>query len=83
MGSFIACWLPFFVLYVISPVCPICPVSICYYVKQDLTCLSLFMKPEPISDVGICVPGTLFSTAFWLGYSNSAFNPVFFLHFKE
>ena len=36
------------------------------------------MKPDPISDVGICVPGTLFSTAFWLGYSNSAFNPVNF-----
>jgi hypothetical protein len=24
MGSFIACWLPFFFLYSLSPICPIC-----------------------------------------------------------
>ena len=24
MGSFIACWFPFFLLYSISPVCPVC-----------------------------------------------------------
>ena len=24
MGSFIACWLPFFFLYSIGPICPIC-----------------------------------------------------------
>ena len=82
MGSFIACWLPFFVLYVISPVCPICPVSVFHNVKQDLIFVSFF-KPEPISEVGLCVPGTLFSTAFWLGYSNSAFNPVFFTFPKK
>ena len=54
MGSFIACWLPFFLLYSISPVCPIC---------------------GPDSD-STCVSPAAFSTAFWLGYSNSAFNPV-------
>ena len=82
MGSFIACWLPFFLLYVISPVCPICPVSALHNVKQDLTSVSFF-KPEPTSDAGLCVPVTLFSTAFWLGYSNSAFNPVFFTFQKK
>jgi hypothetical protein len=24
MGSFIACWLPFFILYSIGPICPVC-----------------------------------------------------------
>ncbi|KAG8227180.1 hypothetical protein J437_LFUL003386 [Ladona fulva] len=46
MGSFIACWLPFFFLYILTPMCPICH-----------------------------IPSSAFSTAFWLGYMNSALNP--------
>ena len=46
MGSFIACWFPFFFMYSISPICP------------------------------ACVRSQGFTFAFWLGYSNSALNPI-------
>eukprot|EP00095_Tigriopus_kingsejongensis_P007207 snap_masked-scaffold192_size271026-processed-gene-1.14 protein:Tk07207 transcript:snap_masked-scaffold192_size271026-processed-gene-1.14-mRNA-1 annotation:"gpcr class a orphan receptor 19 (agap000613-pa)" len=62
MGSFIACWLPFFFLYSISPVCPIC---------------------EEVPDSPCCVQGWGFSFAFWLGYSNSALNPVIYTIFNK
>lgn len=62
MGSFIACWLPFFFLYSISPVCPIC---------------------EEAPDSPCCVQGWGFSFAFWLGYSNSALNPVIYTIFNK
>lgn len=50
MGAFIACWLPFFFLYLLAPVCPSCNI-------------------QPWG----------FAFAFWLGYINSALNPVTFL----
>ena len=62
MGSFIACWFPFFFLYSISPVCPIC---------------------EEAPDAACCVRGWGFSFAFWLGYSNSALNPVIYTIFNK
>ena len=62
MGSFIACWFPFFFLYSISPVCPIC-------------------EDSPLSPC--CVQGWGFSFAFWLGYSNSALNPVIYTIFNK
>lgn len=62
MGSFIACWFPFFFLYSISPVCPIC-------------------EEEP--DSPCCVRAWGFSFAFWLGYSNSALNPVIYTIFNK
>lgn len=49
MGAFIACWLPFFFLYLLAPVCPSCNI-------------------QPWG----------FAFAFWLGYINSALNPVRF-----
>jgi len=48
MGSFIACWFPFFFLYSIRE-----------------------------------VEGAGFSFAFWLGYSNSALNPVIYTVFNK
>ena len=54
MGSFIACWLPFFMLYVLGALCPSCSVE-----------------------------GWVFSVAFWLGYSNSALNPVIYTVFNK
>lgn len=51
MGSFIAAWSPFFVLYVLAAVCAPC-------------------KP------GAHIPEGLFAVAFWLGYCNSAANPI-------
>ena len=62
MGSFIACWFPFFFLYSISPVCPIC---------------------EDNPTAPCCVQGWGFSFAFWLGYSNSALNPVIYTIFNK
>lgn len=62
MGSFIACWFPFFFLYSISPVCPICEVN------KESSC---------------CVKSWGFSLAFWLGYSNSALNPVIYTVFNN
>ena len=62
MGSFIACWFPFFFLYSISPVCPIC--------EEDPT-------------AACCVRGWGFAFAFWLGYSNSALNPVIYTVFNK
>ena len=55
MGSFIACWLPFFLMYILGPICPI----------------------------ACRIPEAAFDMAFWLGYMNSAFNPVIYTIFNK
>lgn len=54
MGSFIACWLPFFFLYIVKPLFPF-----------------------------LSIPGQTFVIAFWLGYMNSALNPVIYTVFNK
>lgn len=53
MGVFIACWVPFFLLYIITPFCPTC-----------------------------CPSDRLIDFLTWLGYINSALNPIIYTIFN-
>ena len=55
MGAFVACWLPFFLMYVIFPFCPYCVAN---------------TSPRAINFI------------VWLGYVNSALNPVIYTVFN-
>lgn len=54
MGVFLFCWLPFFVVYIISNICPTCG-----------------------------VPVILIDILFWIGYLNSAVNPMIYAAFNQ
>lgn len=56
MGAFIACWLPFFLGYVIMTVCDTC------------------RENTPVIVVDIL---------FWIGYFNSAMNPIIYAYFNR
>lgn len=53
MGVFILCWVPFFLLYIITPFCPTC-----------------------------CPSDELIDFLTWLGYINSALNPIIYTIFN-
>ncbi|XP_076463730.1 alpha-2A adrenergic receptor-like [Babylonia areolata] len=53
MAAFILCWLPFFLLYVVSAFCP------------------------------GCIPMMVFTVFFWIGYCNSALNPIIYTVFNR
>ncbi|XP_031787134.1 octopamine receptor beta-2R isoform X3 [Nasonia vitripennis] len=56
MGTFILCWLPFFLWYVITAIC------------DPETC--------PCPDIVV-------SILFWIGYTNSALNPIIYAYFNR
>lgn len=53
MGVFILCWVPFFILYIVTPFCPTC-----------------------------CPSDELIDFLTWLGYINSAVNPIIYTIFN-
>lgn len=53
MGVFILCWVPFFILYIVTPFCPSC-----------------------------CPSDELIDFLTWLGYINSALNPIIYTIFN-
>ncbi|XP_031625887.1 octopamine receptor [Contarinia nasturtii] len=53
MGVFILCWVPFFILYIVTPFCPSC-----------------------------CPSDELIDLLTWLGYMNSALNPIIYTIFN-
>lgn len=53
MGVFILCWVPFFILYIVTPFCPTC-----------------------------CPSDQLIDFLTWLGYINSALNPIIYTIFN-
>ncbi|KAL8615708.1 hypothetical protein ACOMHN_007461 [Nucella lapillus] len=53
MAAFILCWLPFFLLYVVSAFCE------------------------------GCIPFMVFTVFFWIGYCNSALNPIIYTVFNR
>lgn len=53
MGVFILCWVPFFILYIVTPFCPTC-----------------------------CPSDELIDFLTWLGYINSALNPIIYTIFN-
>ncbi|CAB4061049.1 Octalpha [Lepeophtheirus salmonis] len=63
---------PFFFLYSISPICPICEEA------EGLDRSESIQQSD-----GCCVMGWGFSFAFWMGYSNSALNPVIYTVFNQ
>ncbi|XP_014477134.1 PREDICTED: octopamine receptor beta-2R-like isoform X2 [Dinoponera quadriceps] len=54
MGTFILCWLPFFLWYVITALCKTCP-----------------------------CPDIVIAILFWIGYTNSALNPLIYAYFNR
>ncbi|KAL2737739.1 octopamine receptor beta-2R isoform X1, partial [Vespula squamosa] len=54
MGTFILCWLPFFLWYVITALCRTCP-----------------------------CPDIVIAILFWIGYANSALNPLIYAYFNR
>ena len=55
MGTFVVCWLPFFVWYLTTSLCgELCP-----------------------------FPDIVVPTVFWIGYTNSALNPLIYAYFNR
>ncbi|CAL7938695.1 unnamed protein product [Xylocopa violacea] len=56
MGTFIICWLPFFLWYIITPLCG----------SESCPC-----------------PDIVVAILFWIGYTNSALNPLIYAYFNR